>query len=38
MTPDAYSFNEGINGIRFGYGTLSEIELEEGIIALSNLL
>lgn len=38
MTPDAYSFNEGINGIRLGYGALSEIELEEGIIALSNLL
>ncbi|MGE4512399.1 MAG: PLP-dependent aminotransferase family protein [Chryseobacterium sp.] len=38
ITPDAYSFNETINGIRLGYGSLSEKELEEGIMELVNLL
>ncbi|WP_413514082.1 PLP-dependent aminotransferase family protein [Myroides odoratus] len=38
ITPDAYSFDETINGIRLGYGSLSEQELEEGIIALAKLL
>lgn len=38
ITPDAYSFDETISGIRLGYGSLSEKELEEGIIALAEML
>lgn len=38
ITPDTYSFDEAINGIRLGYGSLSEKELEEGIIALGKML
>lgn len=38
FTPDTYSFDETINGIRLGYGSLSEKELEEGIIALAKML
>lgn len=38
ITPDTYSFDKSVNGIRLGYGSLSKDELEEGIIALSELL
>lgn len=38
ITPDAYSFDETVNGMRLGYGSLSEKELEEGIIALAKML
>lgn len=38
ITPDTYSFDTTINGIRLGYGSLSEKELEEGIIALAKVL
>lgn len=38
ITPDTYSFDEVINGIRLGYGSLSEKDLEEGIIALAKIL
>ncbi len=38
ITPDTYSFDETVNGIRLGYGSLSEEDLEEGIIALAKLL
>ncbi len=38
ITPDTYSFDKSVNGIRLGYGSLSKDELEEGIIALSKLL
>lgn len=38
ITPDVYSFDETVNGIRLGYGSLSEKELEEGIIALAKML
>lgn len=38
ITPDTYSFNETINGIRLGYGSLSEKELEEGVVALREVL
>ncbi|MBD1426545.1 MocR-like pyridoxine biosynthesis transcription factor PdxR [Sphingobacterium arenae] len=38
ITPDVYSFDETVNGIRLGYGSLSEKELEEGIIALAKIL
>jgi GntR family transcriptional regulator/MocR family aminotransferase len=38
ITPDTYSFDQTVNGIRLGYGSLSEQELENGIIALSKLL
>lgn len=38
ITPDTYSFNETINGIRLGYGSLSEKDLEEGIMALAKML
>jgi GntR family transcriptional regulator / MocR family aminotransferase len=38
ITPDTYSFNERINGIRLGYGSFSEKDLEEGIMALAKML
>lgn len=38
ITPDMYSFDETINGLRFGYGSLTIAELEEGIIALAEEL
>jgi GntR family transcriptional regulator/MocR family aminotransferase len=38
ITPDAYSYDNPANGMRFGYGSLPEKELEEGIIALAALL
>jgi len=38
ITPDTYSFDETINGIRLGYGSLSEKELEEGVVALREVL
>ena len=38
ITSDTYSFDEPINGIRLGYGSLSEQELEEGIIVLAEWL
>lgn len=38
ITPDTYSFDATINGIRLGYGSLSEKELEEGILAFSKML
>ncbi|MPS66631.1 MAG: PLP-dependent aminotransferase family protein [Chryseobacterium sp.] len=38
ITPDTYSFDETLNGIRLGYGSLSEKELEDGIIALAKML
>lgn len=34
LNPGVYSFDSKINGFRLGYGSLSEKELEEGIIAL----
>jgi len=34
-TPDNYSDDATLNGFRFGYGALSEVQLEEGIQALS---
>jgi len=38
ITPDVYSFDKPINGIRLGFGSLSEKELTEGIMALATLL
>lgn len=38
IMPDTYSFNETINGIRLGYGSLSEKDLEDGIIVLAKML
>lgn len=38
ITPDTYSFDETINGIRLGYGSLFEKDLEEGIIALGEVI
>lgn len=38
ITPDVYSFDETVNGIRLGYGSLSEKDFEEGIIALVKML
>lgn len=38
MTPDKFSFNAPINGFRLGYASLSEKQLEEGIVAISRLL
>src|SRR5690606_17746913 len=37
-TSENYSFNEAVNGIRLGYGSFSEKDLEEGIAALAGLL
>ncbi|WP_333662859.1 PLP-dependent aminotransferase family protein [Chishuiella changwenlii] len=38
IMPDSFSFGKTINGIRLSYGSLSEKELEEGIIALAEAL
>lgn len=38
ITPNTYSFNETVNGIRLGYGSLSEKDLEEGVMALAKVL
>ena len=38
ITPDTYSLDETINGIRLGYGSLFEKDLEEGIIALGEVI
>lgn len=38
ISPDNYSFDETVNGLRFGYGSLSEQKLEEGILALARFL
>lgn len=38
ITPDVYSFDETINGIRLGYGSLPEKELEEGVRELSKII
>lgn len=35
--PDVYSFGETVNGIRLGYGSLSEKEFEEGLAALTKM-
>lgn len=37
-TPDNYSDDPHLNGFRFGYGALSEAQLEEGIKALATYL
>jgi len=37
-TPDSFSHNENLNGLRLGYGALSEEQLREGIRALGKLL
>ena len=34
ITPDNYNFGHPVNGLRLGHGSLSESELEEGIIVL----
>lgn len=38
ISPDNYSFDETVNGLRFGYGSLSEQKLEEGILVLARFL
>ncbi len=38
ISPDVYSFDGTINGMRLGYGSLSEKELEESIITLAKML
>ncbi|WP_445456415.1 MocR-like pyridoxine biosynthesis transcription factor PdxR [Flavobacterium sp. HNIBRBA15423] len=38
VTPDKFSFSTSISGFRLGYASLSEKQLEEGVIALSKLL
>ncbi len=38
ITPDKFSFSTTINGFRLGYASLSEEQLEEGVIALCKLL
>jgi GntR family transcriptional regulator/MocR family aminotransferase len=38
ITPESFSFDKPINGIRLGYAALTEAQLKEGIAALSMLL
>lgn len=38
ITPDRYSFDKNVNGLRLGYGSPGEGALEKGIIALSKML
>jgi GntR family transcriptional regulator/MocR family aminotransferase len=38
ITPDSFSYNMPVNGIRLGYGALSEDQLKDGIRALSVFL
>ncbi len=38
ISPDTYSFDKLIDGIRLGYGSLSEEQLEKGIAALAKML
>lgn len=38
ITPNSYSFDTTVNGIRLGYGSLTEKELEESIVALAKVL
>ncbi len=38
MNPEAFSFNKPISGFRLGYASLTEKQVEEGIIALSKYL
>jgi GntR family transcriptional regulator/MocR family aminotransferase len=38
MPPDRFSHGEPVNGIRLGYASLTESQLESGIIALSKYL
>jgi GntR family transcriptional regulator/MocR family aminotransferase len=38
IPPDSYSFDASVNGIRFGYGSLNEKELQEAIVTLAKLL
>lgn len=37
-TPDNFSYEDSVNGLRLGYGSLSEEQLKEGITALSKLI
>jgi GntR family transcriptional regulator/MocR family aminotransferase len=38
MSPDLFSHGEPVNGIRLGYASLTEAQLEQGVIAISKLL
>ena len=38
MNPEKFSFEKPVLGLRLGYASLSEKQLEEGIIALSKYL
>ncbi len=38
ITPDKFSHTTAINGFRLGYASLSEQQLEEGVIAIGKLL
>lgn len=37
-TPDTYSFDQTVNGIRLGYGSLSENEMETAITAIASAI
>lgn len=37
-TPDTYSFDQTVNGIRLGYGSLNENEMEMAIIAIAEAI
>lgn len=38
LTPDKFSFSEAIMGLRLGYASLTEQQLEDGIAAIARLL
>ncbi|WP_035651279.1 PLP-dependent aminotransferase family protein [Flavobacterium sp. ASV13] len=38
MSPEKFSFKNPVSGLRLGYASLTEKQMEEGIIALSKLL
>ncbi len=38
MTPDKFSYNDPVNGLRLGYASLTEKQMEEGIQGIARLL
>jgi len=36
ITPDKFSFDQPVNGLRLGFGSLSEEQLEEGVMAIAS--
>lgn len=38
MSPEKFSFENPVSGLRLGYASLNEKQMEEGILALSKYL